>query len=99
MADVAAVPVPRKSGLNWLPWVLLVIVIGAVLSTVSALAYRGETENRRSGFQTEARGEANRIDVVGTVLGADLVRNEMTVRLEFHPQGALLNADGRTLAR
>jgi hypothetical protein len=78
--------------------VLLVIFAGAYFYMLSA--YKSETDNRAAELaaDTQKAGE-NRIDVSGRIVTADVLKGDITVRLEFMPHGNLLSPDGATLAR
>jgi hypothetical protein len=84
------------------PLIVAVIVLLAFAAAyVFALTkYKSEAENRAAWLEpdTQKAGE-NRIDVVGRIVTADVMKGDIVVRLEFKPHGSFLAADGSTLAR
>jgi hypothetical protein len=84
------------------PLIVAVIVLLAFAAAyVFALTkYKSEAENRAAFLEpdTQKAGE-NRIDVVGRIVTADVMKGDVAVRLEFKPHGSFLAADGATLAR
>jgi hypothetical protein len=84
------------------PLIVAVIVLLAFAAAyVFALTkYKSEAENRAAWLEpdTQKAGE-NRIDVVGRIVTADVMKGDIVVRLEFKPHGSFLAADGATLAR
>jgi hypothetical protein len=84
------------------PLIVAVIVLLAFAAAyVFALTkYKSEGENRAAWLEpdTQKAGE-NRIDVVGRIVTADVMKGDIVVRLEFKPHGSFLAADGATLAR
>jgi hypothetical protein len=76
---------------------LVVIVIG-FFALVLALFHK-ETEGGRTNVETDTGDIANRVDVEGSVVGADIVKGEISVRLSFTPKGDLVNKDGVTLSK
>jgi hypothetical protein len=84
------------------PLIIAVIVLLAFAAAyVFALTkYKSEAENRAAWLEpdTQKAGE-NRIDVVGRIVTADVIKGDIVVRLEFKPHGSFLAADGATLTR
>jgi hypothetical protein len=79
----------------------LIVLLAFAAAYVFALTkYKSEAENRAAWLEpdTQKAGE-NRIDVVGRIVTADVMKGDIAVRLEFKPHGSFLAADGATLAR
>lgn len=82
------------------------IAVGVVLLLVGALLYGGilklyygETEKRFVTIYDKASAGPDHLDVRAVVNGIDPIKGEMSVRLEFEPEGAFQAADGYTLAK
>jgi hypothetical protein len=79
----------------------LIVLLAFAAAYVFALTkYKSEAENRAAWLEpdTQKAGE-NRIDVVGRIVTADVMKGDIVVRLEFKPHGSFLAADGATLTR
>lgn len=83
-------------------WIAPTVGLGVLLVGLFALVlnlYDRETSAGQTNVETEAGDLPNRVDVQGQVVGADLVKGELSIRLAFAPKGDLLNKDGITLSK
>ncbi len=78
--------------------VLLLIFAGAYIFVLNAYKTEGADRAAELAPDTQKAGE-NRIDVTGRIVTADVMKGDVTMRLEFTPHGSFLSSDGTTLAR
>ncbi len=77
----------------------ILLVIGAILYGLVLKLYFSETEKRFVTIVDEKTAGADRVDVRAVVTGIDPIKGEMTVRVEFEPEGAFKSSDEYTLAK
>lgn len=77
----------------------ILLVIGAILYGLVLKLYFNETEKRFVTIVDEKTAGADRVDVRAVVTGIDPIKGEMTVRVEFEPEGAFKSSDEYTLAK
>ena len=83
-------------------WLAPAVGVGVLMVGLFALVlnlYERETSAGHINVATESGDIPNRLDVRGTVVGADLVKGELSIRLAFEPKGDLLSKDGITLSK
>ncbi|GIW05987.1 MAG: hypothetical protein KatS3mg060_0792 [Dehalococcoidia bacterium] len=71
------------------------LVVACVATFVTALLNEAPARE----LELPAGAGPNRLIIRAEVLGVDVNRSEMTVRLSFEPHGDLVAADGRSLTR
>lgn len=77
----------------------ILLVIGVILYGLVLKLYFNETEKRFVTIVDEKTAGPDRVDVRAVVTGIDPIKGEMTVRVEFEPEGTLKSGDEYTLAK
>jgi hypothetical protein len=77
--------------------VLLLIFAAAYVFVLSA--YKTEGQTRAAELAPNDKIGNDRIDVSARIVNADVLKGDISVRLNFTPHGSLLSADGVTLSR
>jgi len=82
------------------------LIVGIVLLLVFAAAYgfvlcnfKSEGENRAAALAPNEKLGNDRIDASARIVNADVLKGDVSVRLNFTPHGSLLSPDGVTLSR
>lgn len=79
---------------------ITVAIIGLVVINLVVVwqAYLIESQNQSLEFSTGEALEPDHLTISAKLIAIDLNRGDLTIRLRFTPNGALLGADGRSLA-
>jgi hypothetical protein len=89
---------PKKSKKGLLIGIILLLVFAAAYAFVLC-AYKSEGENRATELAPNDKVSNDRIDVSARIVNADVLKGDVSIRLNFTPHGSLLSADGATLSR
>jgi hypothetical protein len=89
---------PKKSKKGMLIGIVLLLVFAAAYAFVLC-AYKSEGENRATELAPQDKVSNDRIDVSARIVNADVLKGDVSIRLNFTPHGSLLSADGATLSR
>ena len=89
---------PKKSKKGLVIGIVLLLVFAAAYAFVLS-AYKAEGENRAAELAPNDKISNDRIDTSARIVNADVLKGDISVRLNFTPHGSLLSADGVTLSR
>jgi hypothetical protein len=89
---------PKKSKKGMLIGIVLLLVFAAAYALVLC-AYKSEGENRAAELAPNDKISNDRIDVSARIVNADVLKGDVSIRLNFTPHGSLLSPDGVTLSR
>jgi hypothetical protein len=88
----------KKSKKPLLVGLILLLVFAAAYGYVLC-AFKSEGENRAASLAPNDKLGNDRIDASARIVNADVLKGDISVRLNFTPHGSLLSADGVTLSR
>ena len=89
---------PKKSKKPLIIGIVLLLVFAAAYAFVLC-AFKKEGEDRAAGLSPNEKIGNDRIDASARIVNADVLKGDISVRLNFTPHGSLLSADGVTLSR
>jgi len=89
---------PKKSRNPLIIGIVLLLVFAGAYAFVLC-AFKSEGENRAAALSPNEKLGNDRIDVSARIVNADVLKGDISVRLNFTPHGSLLSADGTTLSR
>jgi hypothetical protein len=82
---------PKKQRIIEIIVGLIVLALFGVLFTAALTSYQDETNNRTALVTMETPAEGDYVSASARVLGVDPVKEEMSVRITFTPEGELSN--------
>src|ERR1700704_5269386 len=89
---------PKKSKKPLIIGIVLFLLFAAAYVLVLS-AYKTEGENRAAELAPNDKIGNDRIDVSARIVNADVLKGDVSIRLNFTPHGSLLSADGVTPSR
>ena len=89
---------PKNSKKGLFIGIILLLVFVAAYAFVLR-TYQSEGENRAAELAPNDKINNDHIDVSARIVNADVLKGDISVRLNFTPHGSFLSADGVTLSR